>query len=144
MNKRGMDLFTGNLVYLIILVVFLLFMFSIIGSYANGAAFYEDFYAKEITKIINKAEPGMEFKIDVTPLARAASKNQKPIEDIIFVDNVNNKIIASARIGSGTSYGFFKDNDVLMLDDGYVETPSGRSDKTRLVFKIVEKQRNEA
>ncbi|MEK6909048.1 MAG: hypothetical protein AABX23_03290 [Nanoarchaeota archaeon] len=140
MNKRGIDFFTGNIVYLIILILFLFYMFSIISSYSNGATYYEDFYSKEIVKIINKAEPGMEFKIDITPLANAASKNEKLIKEIISIDNVNNKVTASARIGSGTSFDFFMDFDII---DWYVESPSGGADKTRLIFKVVRKQRNE-
>ena len=140
MNKRALNLFNSNFVYLVIFVLFLYFMFLLIESYSNNATFYEEFYSKEIARIINGAEPGMEFKIDISPLALSASKNEKPIGEIVTIDNVNNQVITSARLGTGTSFGFFSDIDIV---DWKVESPSGGQDRTRLIFKVVGKQRNE-
>ena len=141
MNKKGdNDMLMENIIYLTIFIIFFLTMFWFVNSYSNRSAYYEEFYSKKIAGIINSAEPGMDFKIDITPLAIAASKNSKPIKDIILIDNVNNQIIVSSRPNSGTSFGFFNDVDVV---NWYVESPSGRADTTQFIFTIKEKKRNE-
>jgi hypothetical protein len=141
MNKRGdTNIIMDNLIYLVIFIAFFLMMFWFVGSYSNGSAFYEDFYAKEISRIINSASPGMEFKIDVTPIAVAAFKNKKPLKDIVSIDNVNNKVIISSRSNTGTSFSFFKDVDIV---DYYIESPSGGAETTRFIFKVKGGRRNE-
>lgn len=141
MDRRGdTDLMMDNLIYLFIFILFFLTMFYFVNSYSNGGAFYEDFYAKEISRIINSAQPGMELKIDVTPLVVVASKNKKPLNEIILIDNVNNKVIVSSKLNSGTSFSFFNDVDVIYSP---LEVISGGVENTRFIFKIVEKQRVE-
>lgn len=129
-----------TIMHIIIFIMFFLVMFWFVNSYSNGAAFWEDFYAKEIVRMINGAEVGMEFKIDVTPLAVAAFKLNKPIKDTISVDNVNNKVVVSSRLGTGTSFGFFNDVDVIYLPP---EGPSGKPENTRFIFKVKERGRND-
>ena len=140
-DKKGSNnVVMDNLYSLILVILFLMLIFLLINSNLNNGAFYEDFYAKEISRLINSVEPGIEFKIDVTPLAVSASKSGKPILDIIQIDNVNNSVVTSSRLDTGTSFDFFRDVDVV---DFYVESPSGMNDRTRFIFKVVEKRRNE-
>ena len=141
MDKRGdTSIMMDTIMHIVVFILFFLVMFWFVNSYSNGAAFWEDFYAKEIVRVINGAEPGMEFKIDVTPLAVAAFKLNKPIKDTIYIDNVNNKVVVSSRISTGTSFGFFNDVDVV---DWSVEGPSGKPENTRFIFKVKERGRND-
>ena len=82
----------------------------------------------------------MEIKIDVSRVAVIAFKKTKPIEDIIYVDNVNNQIIVSSRLNAGTSFGFFNDVDIV---EWKTEGPSGRPENTQFMFKVKERGRNE-
>lgn len=143
MNRRGAsNLAMDTIIPLIVVTAVFAVMIWFVNSYSHGSAFYEDFYAKEIANVINNAEPGMEFKIDITPLASLAVKSGKPIRDLVYIDNVNNKVIVSTRLNTGTSFNFFNNVDVLYLPP---EGPSGGVETTRFIFKIVEKQRgNEA
>ncbi len=137
MDKKGdTSTMMDTIIHIVIFILFFLVMFFFVTSYSNGATFWEDFYSKEIVRVVNGAEPGMEFKIDVTSLAVIAVKNGKPIKDIISVDNVNNKVVVSSRLNSGTSFGFFKDVDVV---EWKTEAPSGRSENTQFIFKVKEK-----
>lgn len=139
MDKKGdTGLATDTIIYLVLAGLVFLVMIWFVNSYTHGSAFYEDFYAKEIAGVINNAEPGMEFKIDITPLSSIAVKNGKPVKDIVYVDNVNNRVIVSSRVGTGTSFSFFNDVDVLYTP---VEQVSGEATATRFIFRIVEKQK---
>jgi len=141
MERRGdTNLIMTNIIYLLLFIFFFMVMFWFVNSYSDRSAFYEDFYSKEIVSIINKAEPGMEIKIDVSRVAVIAFKKTKPIEDIIYVDNVNNQIIVSSRLNAGTSFGFFNDVDIV---EWKTEGPSGRPENTQFMFKVKERGRNE-
>lgn len=132
----GMD----TIIYLIITLFVFLGLLWFVNSYKHGSAYYEDFYSKEIANIINNAEPGMEFKIDITPLASIAIENGKPVGDIVYIDNVNNLVVVSSRLNTGTVFNFFNDVDAV---DFYVESPSGSPEATRFIFKILEKQKDD-
>ena len=141
MDKRGdTSIMMDTILHIIIFILFFSVMFWFVGSYSNGAAFWEDFYAKEIVRVINGAEPGMEFKIDVTKLAVVAFKKTKPIKDIVYIDNVNNRVVVSSRLNAGTSFGFFKDVDIV---EWKTEGPSGRPENTQFMFKVKERGRND-
>ena len=53
---------------------------------------------------------------------------------------MNNRVVVSSRLNTGTSFSFFKDVDVV---DFYVESVSGNSETTRFIFKVKERQRDE-
>ena len=135
MERRG-DVIYDTIVHTIIFVLFFSGTFWFVSSYTNGAAFWEDFYAKEIVALIDKAEPGMKFTIDVTPLAIVASRTGVPVRDVVSFDNVHNKVVVRTRLGSGTSFSFFNDLDVVYSP---VVSPSGSSVSTQLVFEVKEK-----
>jgi len=138
MNKRAdTNLLMNDIVFLVLFTLFFLVMFWFVTSYSNGCAFYEDFYAKEIARTINGAEVGTKIIVDVTPLAISASKSGKPINDIVYLDNVNNKVVVSCRLSSATSFNFFNDVDVT---DFRVESPSGSSISTRFIFNVKERK----
>ncbi len=138
MNKRAEGILYDNIIYAFLFILFFMLMFYFITGYQDGATFWEDFYAKEISLMINRAEPGMEIAVDVSNLAVIAIKNGKSYREIISIDNVNNRVSVSVRNGAGTSYGFFKDFDIV---EPRVEIPSGGATTTRFIFKIKERQR---
>ncbi|MBM3206700.1 MAG: hypothetical protein FJZ43_03720 [Candidatus Staskawiczbacteria bacterium] len=137
MDKRA-NIVMDNLIHIVIFAMFFGIMFWGIGSYSDGSALIEDIYAKEIVRLINAAEPGMSFKLDVSKLAVVANKNGKKFEETIYVDNVNNELRVSSRLGSGTIYKFFNDVDIVNFR---VESVSGNSIATRFLFEVVERQR---
>ncbi|MGV8142427.1 MAG: hypothetical protein ACP5NS_02210 [Candidatus Pacearchaeota archaeon] len=140
MEKRAEEINYDALIYTSLALVFIILMFFFITGYQDGSAFWEDFYAKQISYMINNAEVGTEFELDVSKLAVIAIKNGKNYRDIISIDNVHNRVFVSTRPTAGTSFNFFKDFDVV---DSTIEIPSGSATTTRIIFKIVERQRDD-
>lgn len=139
MDKKA-SIVMDNIIHIIIFALFFAIMFWGISSYSNGSALLEDIYAKEIARVINAAEPGMSFKMDISKIAAVAYNNGKKFEDIVNVDNVNNEIVVSSRLTTGTAYKFFNDVDIINFR---VEAVSGKAESTRFIFDVVKKQRSE-
>lgn len=127
-----------NIIHIVIFAIFFSIMFWGISSYSDGSALLEDLYAKEIARVINTAEPGMSFKIDISKIAVIAFNNGKAFSDIIDIDNINNEIRVSSRLTSGTAYKFFNDVDVVNWE---VVPVSDKAEGTRFVFEIRGKQK---
>lgn len=127
-----------NIIHIVIFAIFFSIMFWGISSYSDGSALLEDLYAKEIARVINTAEPGMSFKIDISKIAVIAFNNGKAFSDIIDIDNINNEIRVSSRLTSGTAYKFF--NDVDVVNWGVVPV-SDKAEGTKFVFEVREKQK---
>lgn len=139
MKRKGIvDVVQENFVFLIFLVGFFVLISYYAYGYQDGAVFYEDFYAKEIANLINRAEPGTEFKLDISSLGKIADKHGKDINGVVLVDNVDNKVTVSLNEGKGTSFEFFNDVDVYSLR---VEKFLTKKDSTHIVFSIKESSR---
>ena len=143
MNKKGGgslgdSVAVNYIVYLILLVVVFFGMFYYITGFQDGAFALEDIYAKEIVSVINSAGPGEEVYLDVTKPTGVAFDNKKNPSDIFIFDNANNKITVSLRKGTGTSFSYFNNVDVV---DYRLETPSvgAGANTNRIYFKIAEK-----
>ncbi len=137
MGRRA-SIVMDNIIHIIIFCLFFAIMFWGIGSYSNGSAMLEDIYAKEIARVINTAEPGMSFKMDISKIESVAYKNGKNFADIVDIDNVNNEVIVSSRLTTGTAYKFFNDVDIVNFR---VEAVSGNSQDTRFIFEVKERQK---
>ena len=141
MNRKGEEEFGGNILletifYVILFLVFFLFTLYRVLGYENGAALVEDFYAKEIARMINSAEYETKVCIDVTEASKIAVKRGQSLSDAFNFDNVNNEVIVSLRPSSGTAYGFF--NDVDIVNKEYKELVRAEPVVNQLCFEIVE------
>ena len=138
MNKRG-DIsespIVNNLFYFIFFLLFFVLVIGFGSSQRDGAAAWEDFYAKEIVRIIDGSQPGSEVFLDVTKGVDIALKRDKDPEKIVNFDNVNNRVIVSLKSNSGTSFSYFNDVDVV----NWNITLGSNADI--LYFKIVEAQK---
>jgi len=142
LNKKGdageSPLWT-NVIYLFLVLIFIIPLVGFINAQKDAAATWEDFYAKEIARMINSAEPGTEVFLDVTRAVGIASgRGQLDSGKIIDFDNVNNEVRVSLRLDGGTSYGFLNDVDIVEWE---VIPASGGIDTFRLRFDIVEAQK---
>ncbi len=137
-EKRGF--LVGELLYIILFIVFFGLMLYYVTSYQDGASVWEEIYAKEIAGLINKAEPGTEVYLDVTKISGVAVDNGKDLKDIVTIDNVGNRVSVSLRKGKGASFEFFNDVDVV---EQRIELVSGGVETNRLYFKIAERQRDD-
>ena len=118
MDNKGEGDF-GNLlweyiIYLLILVVFVFLVFGFINANSNGAGVWEDFYAKELVKVIDSSEAGDSVEINVHKGTSIALKNGLASMSEIFVfDNVKHEICVSLSSGRGSCYFYFKEVAVI-------------------------------
>lgn len=132
-----------NIIFLVLLVGAIILVFSLIWSQMNGADFWGDYYAKEIVKIVNSAQPGDKFEIDFQKATVVAKKNGVLNQLEIFnVDNLNKEICIKLSPGIKTCYSYFNDVDVLnyKIDSGAFT----ESEKNILTFDIEESRHLEA
>lgn len=138
MNKKG--ILYDAIIYIIIFILFFSGMFWFVLSYSDGAVFFGNFYTSEVAFMINQAEQGMKFELDITPLAILASKRNFPIREIISFDNVNNLVLVKTGVNTLTSFSFFNDVDIV---NPKIVPPSGSATTTQLFFEIAEKKHND-
>lgn len=136
MNRRGESgESTGDnpLTNIVMYIVFLALVLSIILPYSfglqRGLSLKEDFYVKEIARIINEAEPNQKVSLDVKDLSTLAIKEKQPLSDVFFFDNVNHKVSVRASSHTGKTYSYF--NDVIIinptLEDGTLQFTIGEN-----------------
>ena len=114
-KKGSIDLTSGQVVLLILLAVLAGVVFISLNQYKHDAKFWEDYYAKEISMIINLAEPGDEISIDVQHMSKIARKNKVvDLDQMIRFDGKENEIIVSLRNDGGTRFSYF--NDVIISE----------------------------
>jgi len=140
MDKKavGIDFLGWNFIYILLEIIFFMLMLYWVVGFQDGAALWEDFYAKEITRLVNTAEPGDEVSLDVSPVTKIAFSNGVPKSDIFNFNNVNNFVTVKLTPRGGTSFSFFRDVDVVNWD---IRLVSGGAETNRLYFKIVEVQK---
>lgn len=144
MNKKAEigDVLIDNVIHLIFLALFFIGMVWFVASYQNGAAIWEDYYAKEIVKVINFAEPRDEVWLDVHNATEIAKKNKlASFSEIFQLDNVKNEVCVKLNKGKKTCYSYFNDVDVVNFG---LKLAEGKNDEGKsvnlLYFKVIEVQ----
>ncbi len=115
MNKQAAEnTISSTVIYLVIAMIFLAGMLLFIRSQANGAAIWEQYYSKEITKLINLAKPGDNISIDVQKAAQIAKSNDvQTFSEIFSFDNLQNTVCVKLSPGKKTCEAYF--NDVIII-----------------------------
>jgi hypothetical protein len=138
MNKKAKtNLLMNNLTFLIILVVFFVGMMAFVYTKSNGAYVWEDYYAKEIAKIIDLAKPTENVVIDVQKATQVASSNKVPFEGIFSFNNEKGLVCVKLSKGSPGCFSYVNNVTVTYETPGkwiYLAEPTNR-----LHFKILKK-----
>jgi len=115
MNKKGESVIWDNVIYILLAVGFFAVMWVYLWSQANSASLWEDYYSKELSKIINLANPGDKITIDAQEAVEIAKSNELPSFSKIFTfDNINQKVCVKLSLGRQTCYSYF--NNVIVTD----------------------------
>lgn len=130
MNKKAINTLIENLVFILLVVVFISIMYLAITRAGTQSALFEQIYAKQITLLIDKSKPGTEIEMDTFDMHRIARKN-KFSGDIVKIDNNENKVSVKLTDGEGYSYHYFNDVDVLW---------NLKENERKLILKIIERQ----
>ena len=108
------DILQDNVIYLILLVIFVGGMLYFLFQQQEGAAVWEDYYTKEIVKLIDFSNAGDKICIDVHKATKIAKKNGVSSDSEIFqIDNVENKACTKLSSGRRTCYSYFNDIDIV-------------------------------
>ena len=110
-DKKGVDLLSENIVYIILVVLFLSSMFAGVNLVGRQVTLYEQVYAKQIALMVEKAEPGMEIEYRNFRMFKFAADNNAP-KEIVSFDNQLNQVTVRLSNGKGYDYRFFNDVDV--------------------------------
>ncbi len=118
-EKKGEigELLMDNVVFLILLVIFLSGMIFFVSAQQEGAAVWESYYVKEIVKIIDFSESGDKACIDVHKATEIAQKNKiSSFSEIFSFDNSANAVCVKLSSGRRTCFNYFNDIDVVNVD----------------------------
>lgn len=142
MNKKAgiNEIVMNNFVYFIIVILFIIGLWVFVSGQMNGAAVWEDFYAKEITRVVNLAEPGQEIELDVHRGSEIGKKNEVPFSEMFRFNSVENEICVRLSESRRSCYNYF--NDVSVVESELVLIGNDAGDKNILKFRIVERERN--
>lgn len=112
-NKRGIDVLSSTLVFLLLNVVFFAIMFGFVARAGSGATVVEQVYAKQIALIIDQAKPGTSINMNIEEIYELADKNKFSRQNIIKIDNEKNQVYVQVDEGKGYSYNFFSSGEVV-------------------------------
>jgi hypothetical protein len=111
MDKKGIDLLSENVVYLLLVVMFVFLTFSSVTLVGKQVTLYEQVYAKQLALMIDKAEPGMDIEYRDFKIFKLAAENNAP-RNIVTINNELNQVTVRLSNGAGYNYKFFNDVDV--------------------------------
>lgn len=129
MKNKKSDTLIENLVFILLVIVFVSIMYFTITRAGSQSVLYEQIYAKQIALIIDKAKPGMEIELDTFEMQRLSRKNNY-LGNLVNINNDENKINVKLIDGKGYSYYFFNDVDVIW---------NLKKDERKLILEIIEK-----
>ncbi|MEK6872990.1 MAG: hypothetical protein AABW90_03180 [Nanoarchaeota archaeon] len=130
MNKKATNTLLENLVFILLVIVFISIMYFAITRAGSQSILYEQIYAKQIALMIDKAKPGMEFELDTFEMQRIARKNNF-LGNLVNIDNDKNKVNVKLIDGNGYNYYFFNDVNVVW---------NLKKDERKLILEIVNRQ----
>lgn len=111
MNKKGgvSQTLQNNVIFLVLAIFFFVILLVFVNSQMNGAKVWEDYYAKEITKLINTAKPGDQITINVQKGTVAAKRNGLELnaEKLFIFNDVNKSVCVKFSVGRMTCYNYF-------------------------------------
>lgn len=125
MNKRGENILTENIIFIILNLVFLGILILFIFTKMQTAANLEEVYAKQIALMIDSAQPITDITFDMKDGFDTAKDEGYAGKLVSISENV---VTVRLRDDGGYSYSFFNDVDVSVLDIG----------NNKYVFKINE------
>lgn len=132
MNKRGANILTENIIFILLTLIFFAILITFIFSRTTSAVLIEEELAKQVALIIDSAEPETIVKINVEEaIAKARSANYH--ENIISIQN--NLVTVKLRDKGGYSYSFFND----VQSSAYPDAPAEDGEIKNYVLVISKK-----
>lgn len=130
------DLLTKEVIFIILTLGFIVGMFFVIDSKTDGASTLEEYYSKEISRMINSASPGDIIEIQVHDATEIAQKNEIDFNEIFNFHNSENEICVRLTRARQTCYYYFND---ISIPNSEIKFGLGENDGNTLVFQVAEK-----
>jgi hypothetical protein len=112
MNNRAT--LKANVIYILLAVGFIIIMSAFVWDQSKGSALWSDYYAKEITRIINTATPGQEVTLDIHKATEIAhSKGINNFNAIFEFHNERNEVCVKLSSVRKSCYRYFHDVDIV-------------------------------
>ena len=142
MNKKAAigDITIGNVIFLVLLALVIGFLAYYIPGKFQGAEIWEGYYSQEIVKMINFAEPGDEFCIDVQKATEIAEENRVPTQSERFeIDNTKKQTCVKLSRGEKTCFNYFNDVEITYE----LKLGRGKDGKNILCLDILKPRKTE-
>lgn len=136
MDRRGAggdNVLVNYVIYIVLGLAFFLLMFFWIVAYQDGAGMWEDFYAKEIARVLNDAVPGEIVLLDVSEGSAIGFSKGLSGEEMFRFDNDANRVTVRFSDNGGSSFPYFND---VEIEEYRLELVSGSEDSNRLYFRV--------
>jgi hypothetical protein len=120
-NKKAQSdsnetLFIWTIIGTILIVTLLILIFLFINSKSNGSEIWEDYYTKELKKIIELSDPGTEISLNIQKLLMVASANGIISKSEIFIiHNQNNEFCLKTSLEKSTCINYYNQVDIAEL-----------------------------
>jgi hypothetical protein len=111
MNKKADNILIENVIFLIVIVLFFVSMFTFVLRTGSQVTIKEQIYAKQIALIIDKVKVGTNISLDISELYAMAEKNRFTGE-IINISDENNKVKVNLVSGKGYEFEFFNNAEI--------------------------------
>ncbi len=122
-----------------LVVIFFVLMFFYIYDQRGAAHAFAQVYAYDLSRLIDIAEPGDRFQVDVHRISAIALRNEVgSLSEMFRFDNVGNEVCVKLSRGRAACYSYFNDVDIV---DSRIERVDASRSANVLRFRIVEKQR---
>ncbi len=113
-NKSG-ELLIGNVVFILLNLLFLTVLVIFLLKQGNGAGTLEQIYAKQIALVIDSAKPVMIIKMDMEKGMKIAEKNGVDFSEAVRI--TGNTVFVKLTEKGGYSYSFFNDINAVAYQD---------------------------
>ncbi|MEM4605923.1 MAG: hypothetical protein QW103_02730 [Candidatus Pacearchaeota archaeon] len=109
-NKRA-DIIYPIVIFIVLNLIFMSIMLFFINKVSSEALRYEEVYAKKIGLMLNRAEKGDFFEINITDLIKNAQKNGMDYkfmqEEMIIINQFESLVQIKTKKEGGFVYPFF-------------------------------------
>ncbi|MDO8564300.1 MAG: hypothetical protein Q7R87_04785 [Nanoarchaeota archaeon] len=120
-NKRGESYLEGNVVYIILFILFLMSGMAFLYKYQNNVYFWEQYYSYTIAKSVNNAQVGDRVELNMGRSIELANKEGiADYKKLVSFDNTKKEVVVSLQKGKKTTYSFLRNynvNDVIIEED---------------------------
>ncbi len=119
MNRKGVDLLANEVIYIILFALAISLSFALIYKYTNNASSVQDYYSKEIARVIDSSVPGDNISLNIDKAVSVAEKNGISISsgNSFKFDSANHRVCVLLSKGNPSCYSYFNDVSVVLPDN---------------------------